>query len=235
LPPIKSVPAANHLMAALPRKDRLRLLSGCEHIELAFGDILAEPDQDIGYVYFPTESIIALTTPMDGRPGMEVGLVGDEGMIGVALLLDVPVSPLRALVQGAGAALRMEAAPFRRELALSPALTRTLKRYLYVVMGQIAQTTVCTRFHVVEERLARWLLMTHDRAHADEFHVTHEFLADMLGVRRVGVTKAATSLQKRQLISYRRGNIKVLDRRGLEAAACRCYGADRASYVRLMG
>jgi CRP-like cAMP-binding protein len=234
VPPATPVLGTNRLLASLPRKDRQQFLTGCERIELVFAEVLADPGQRIRRVIFPTEGFISLTTSVDERATLEVGLVGDEGMLGVTLILGVDASPLHALVQGKGSALSMDATRFRRELEQSSALQRILKRYLYVFLSQLAQTAACTRFHVVETRLARWLLMTEDRAHSNQFHVTHEFLAYMLGVRRVGVTKAATSLQRRKLISYTRGNITVLDHEGLVAAACGCYEADKATYARVM-
>lgn len=233
MPSTQRARAVNRLLQALPSSDLRRVLPEFETVELAFGDVLYTPGERLGHVYFPTTSFISLIMSVD-QSALEVGLIGNEGMFGVPLVLGVDVSPVRAVVQGAGSALRMDAARFCLELGRSQALKHEIDRYVFVHLSQLAQNATCTRFHVVEERLARWLLMTQDRAHADNFHITQEYLAFMLGVRRVGVTKAASSLQKRSLIHYSRGNITVLDRRGLKAASCGCYKADLESYDRIL-
>ncbi len=228
-------PAVNRLLQALPSRDLRRMLGGCETVELGFADMLYTRGDRVSYVYFPTSSFISLIMPVDNSSSLEVGLVGNEGMFGIPLVLGVNVSPMRAVVQGAGSALRMDAATFCHELGRSQTLQRDIDRYVFIQLNQLAQTAACTRFHVIEARLARSLLMTQDRAHADTFRVTQELLALMLGVRRVGVTEAARSLQKRSLIHYSRGDITILDRRGLKAASCGCYQADRESYDRILG
>ena len=227
--------ATNRLLDALPAHERKRFLAGSEAVELAFADVVHVPGAVLHHVYFPLEALISLIVPIEGSAGLEVGLVGNEGMFGIPLVLGVNVSSLRAVVQGSGAALRMDAALFDIEIQRNTTLHRVLDRYTFVHLSELAQTAGCTRYHVVEARLARWLLMTQDRVHAGVFHVTHEFLALMLGVRRVGVTRAAGSLQKLGLIRYSRGNVTVLDRRGLKAAACACYAADRDAYARVFG
>lgn len=232
---MKTFVATNRLLARLPTKDRQRVFANCDRVELVSGDILHEAGTRLRYVYFPLGSYVSLVTPLDASAGLEIALVGDEGMVGVSLLLSVSVSYRHHLVQGAGTALRMSAASFLRELERSPALRRRLNRYAYVKMHQFAQTATCIRFHVVEARLARWLLMTQDRSHSNELHATHEFLAYMLGVRRVGITRAATALQKQFLIRYRRGDITILDRPGLEARSCGCYQSAKDLYEHILG
>ncbi|QTN21095.1 Crp/Fnr family transcriptional regulator [Rhizobacter sp. AJA081-3] len=218
----------------LPRKDCERLMAVGEPVELVLAEVLYERDTVVSHVYFPVDGFVSLVTQVDKHPSLEVGMVGREGMVGAPMALGIATTPLRAVVQGAGSAWRIGAVPFRRELARSPALKQCLDRYLYVIMAQLATSAACLRFHLIEPRLARWLLMTQDRAHADSFHVTHDFLAYMLGVRRVGVTMAAGALQASGLIEYHRGELKVLDRAGLEAAACSCYAADLRGYDSVM-
>ncbi|MEJ8816071.1 Crp/Fnr family transcriptional regulator [Variovorax ureilyticus] len=224
----------NHLIELLPRNDRRRLLEVCEPIQLILAEVIHEPGAATRHVYFPVDGFISLVARIDEHPGIEVGMVGREGMLGSNLVLGVEIAPLRALVQGAGAAWRVTAVDFRRELARNAPLQRVLDRYIHVSMSQLAASAACLRFHQIGPRLARWLLMSQDRAHADSFSVTHEFLAYMLGVRRVGITVAAGSLQRSGLIQYHRGTLSVLDRPGLEATACGCYAADRKSYARLL-
>ena len=225
----------NLLIAGLPQPLRRRLVARFEPVELRLSQVLCRSGERMQYVFFPTRSFISLIAPLDGHTGLEVGLVGDEGMVGASLMLGIEAAPMDGLVQGAGVAWRMEAAVFLRELSRSPPLRQVLNRYLYVTLTQLAQTAACTRFHLVEARLARWLLMTRDRAHAEEFYVTHEFLSTMLGVRRAGITRAAVALRKRNLIDYSRGLLTVIDDKGLERASCSCYATLNDNYSRVLG
>ena len=224
----------NHLIELLPDRDRRRLLAVCEPVELQLAEVLYEQGQPTSHVYFPLDGFVSLVAGVDHHPGLEMGMVGREGMLGAQLALGVTLAPLRARVQGPGLARRISAAAFRRELAQSEPLQRGLARYIHVLMSQLSTAAACLRFHQIGPRLARWLLMSQDRAHANTFNVTHEFLASMLGVRRVGVTIAAGVLQHQDLIAYHRGELTVCDRAGLEVAACSCYAADQRAYAELM-
>jgi CRP-like cAMP-binding protein len=225
-------PVVNRLIQSMPDSARARLLAHCTQEQLAFGEVLCETTKPIRHVYFPLTGFISLVAAVSGHRPLEMGMIGNEGMLGATLALGISAAPLQAIVQGAGTALRMTTAQFRLHLRGSPELQRTLNGYLYVLIEQLTQTAACNSFHEVQARLARWLLMTNDRAHGDRFHLTHQFLAQMLGVRRSAVTIAAGDLQRRQLIGYTRGQITVRSRRGLEQASCECYAAAVAAYAR---
>lgn len=229
----EALPVVNLLIESLPKRDRDRVLKSCETVELRFGELVCEQDQPFRHIYIPLTGFVSLMAVVGGHPAMEMGMIGNEGILGATLVLGSNNAPLRGVVQGSGTALRMSAVQLRKHLSESPALHRTLSRYVYVLMAQLSQTTICTRFHEVDARLARWLLMTHDRAHGDHFHLTHKFLADMLGVQRSAITIAAGALQLRKLIHYTRGEISIIDREGLEAASCECYDAVIQDYTQL--
>lgn len=224
----------NRLLAALPRRERERVLVDSRQVELVAGEVLCDWDEPVRYAYFPTSGFISLLASVDAHARLEVGLIGNEGMFGVSLVLGVSFSPQQALVQGPGAAVRIGAPALRRVMRDAAALRSVLSRYACVQTTQYAQVAACVRFHPVNARLARWLLMTQDRAHAPEFRATQETLANMLGVRRAGVAEAAGALRRQGLIRYTRGAVTVLDRQGLEAAACRCYRENRKLHARLM-
>ena len=219
----RHTPIANLLLGALARAEYQKVAPALESVELTFGQVLYEPDQKMRFVYFPNDALVSLLTLVDSHLALEVGMVGREGMVGVAFAMGVTASPVRAMVQGAGSAMRMPAPLFRKAFQQHAGLQRAVLHYTHELMSQIAQTAACNRFHVIEARLARWLLMTRDRVRSNDFRLTHEFLGHMLGVRRVGVTNAAHALKTQGLIDYSRGDISITDSRGLESAACSCY------------
>src|ERR1700730_15200257 len=223
MPGGNQVAVPNRLLGALPRKEYQKLLPILEPVNLTFGEILYESQTQIRHVYFPNDCFVSMLTTVDTGRAAEVGLIGPEGMIGVPMALGVAVSPFRAVVQGGGTAMRLKTGEFRRTFIKSAALKREVFLFTHLLMVQIAQTAACNRFHGVIQRMARWLLMTRDRVNSNEFRITQEFLALMLGVRRVGVNLAARALQERKLIAYRRGTVTILDHGGLVAAACGCY------------
>ena len=224
---------ANRILASVPIKDRGRLQSQLEPVALKFRQVLYEPGLKIRHVYFPIDSLISLLTAVDKRRTLEVGMVGNEGMAGMPFILGVGKSGVRALVQGSGLALRMPSGPFLQEFNQNPALQHALYRYTFALMTQISQTAACNRFHDADARLARWLLMTRDRVGTGEFLLTHAFLGHMLGLRREGVTQAASALKRRGVISYSRGKIRILSNKKLEAASCTCYRAVQSIFKRV--
>lgn len=213
----------NRLLGSLPADDLARLTPLIDTVTVEVGDVLYEPGQAIRYIYFPDDSLISLLAVAEGRMTLEVGSVGREGMLGASVALGHDVAQVRAVVQRAGCAGRIDSAHFCAEFSRTESLQRLLYRYTDALLAQAIQIAVCSRFHVLEARLARSLLITRDRLQSEKFHLTHEFLAHALGVRRVGVTKAASALQQQKLITYSRGNIEILDSAGLEAVSCRCY------------
>jgi CRP-like cAMP-binding protein len=227
-------PRRNHILAALSDVALARIASTGETVDLAFGQVLYEQGQTEQYVYFPFDAYLSQISTLDDKTRIEVGLIGAEGMVGSSSIFGIEIAPLDTVVQGAGAALRFEAARFVRGLARDPGFRAVMNRYLYVRLTQLGQMIVCVRFHTVEQRLARWLLMTRDRAGSDTFHLTHEYLALMLGVRRVGITQAATALQDHDLIRYHRGSITIVDGGELEAMSCECYAAAERTYKQHM-
>lgn len=221
-------PPVNRLLATLPTSEYKRLLPKLKIVNLILGEDLYKPGDVIKYVYFPNDSIISLITEVSETSWLEVGMVGNEGMAGLAVCMGVSTSATHALVQGSGTAMRMTSAAVRTEANRLGSLHRLLHRYSHSLLTQVSQTSACNRFHLVDARLARWLLMTNDRLGVEEFPLTQEFLSSMLGVRREGVSRAAGALQAAELIHYSRGMITLLNRRGLEAKSCHCYSIIKA-------
>lgn len=214
----------NRLLSLLPKEDYERLIPDLECVTFTLGDVIYEADAHQHHVYFPTTSVVSLLYTMETGMTAEMGLVGNDGMIGIALFMGGDTAPNRAAVQVAGRAFRMKAKTLQREFKKGEALQEVLLRYTQTLIIQISQTAVCNRLHSLEQRLCRWLLLSHDRAQTNELAMTQEFISNMLGSRREGVTVAAGRLQDEGVITYNRGLIRILDRAGLEAQACECYG-----------
>ena len=228
-------PLENHLLAALPKKDYECLLPHLKSVSLALGEVVYESDEQMTHVYFPTDAIVSLLYLMANGATAEIGVVGYEGVVGIALFLGGETTPNRAVVQSAGSAFKMKAQVLREEFARGGPLQLLLLRYTQALFSQISQTAVCNRLHTVEQQLCRWLLLSHDRLCSDELVMTQDLISNMLGVRREGVTVAAQQLKAKGLITYVRGTIMLVDRAGLEAAVCECYRVVKTEYDRLLG
>ncbi|OAI53478.1 hypothetical protein AYO46_10915 [Betaproteobacteria bacterium SCGC AG-212-J23] len=215
------------MLASLPRAEYRELLASFEPLTLRFGEVLHEQGAPVPHVYFPVDCVISLRSTVEDDQALEVGLVGHEGMVGISLVLGAGASCVRALVQAGGTALRMKAARFHVAFRQCPPLQRVLYRYAHVELARSRQSVACNCFHASEARLARWLLTMGDRTGSARFFLTQASLAGLLGVRRATINEAAGSFQQRGLISFCRGNIRILDRENLEAAACVCYARDR--------
>lgn len=226
--------AGNHLLAALPLEVYRRLCPAMAYLALTLGDVIYEPGERMDYIYFPTSAVVSLVYTMEKGATAEMGLVGNEGVVGIALFMGGDTTPNQAVAQVAGGALRMRAQAMLEEFRRGGPFQLALLRYTQALITQISQTAVCNRLHQVEQRLCRWLLLTRDRLPSDQILMTQEFIAHMLGVRREGVTVAAHRLQDAGLIRYRRGHITILDREGLEAAACECYRVVKDEFDRLL-
>jgi CRP-like cAMP-binding protein len=223
MPAATRLSTPNHLLAAFSRQAHQHLLTGLDPVELICGQVLYRSGEQIRYVYFPIDCIVSLLTAVDKRRTLEVGMVGNEGMVGIPLALGVGVSAVRALVLVSGTAMRMTAVRFRAEFKNNISLQQLLFRYTHSLIAQLSQTAACNQFHNATARMARWLLTTSDCLHIDDFRLTQALLAQLLGLRRVSVTRAASDLKQKKLIDYSRGNIRIVDRKRLEVAACTCY------------
>ena len=225
----------NHLLAALPADEFETLKPNLERVSLALGEVIYESGEMLEYVFFPTTAIISLLYIMENGSTAEIGMTGNDGLVGVALFMGGSTTPNRAVVQSAGNAFRLRAKALRFEFHLSGVFQKVLLRYTQYLMTQISQTAVCNRLHSVEQQLCRWLLINHDLLQSNKLIMTHDLIANMLGVRREGVSIAAGHLQKMKLIKYVRGTITILDREGLETTACECYQVVQEEYDRLLG